>query len=170
MSITDEELCSIRGAYLAVTAQVTDCHSVVLLLVLLLVVMCIVCRWNLSEKGAMCAGGRLCLHACNRYPARNRVIERRRKDARWSGVERRPKQPSARVRGQVAIGSFLHERMTGAQGLGSSEYWWCSCGRGQSRHHLFVECKAWAPKQRGYGRKWAIRGHLSSGCYGMLGR
>ena len=30
----------------------------------------------------------------------------------------------------------------------SSECWWCNCGRRQSRHRLFVECRAWPPQTR----------------------
>ena len=47
--------------------------------------------------------------------------------------------------GHAATGAFLHERRTGSQRLQSSECWWCNCGRRQSRFHLFVECRAWAP-------------------------
>ena len=48
--------------------------------------------------------------------------------------------------GHAAIGSFLYERMPGVQRLESSECWWCRCGRRRSRHHFFVERKAWAPQ------------------------
>ena len=51
------------------------------------------------------------------------------------------------------IGSFLHDRMTGPQRLYSDEYWWCNCGRRQSRHHLFMECRAWAPQIRELWRR-----------------
>ena len=44
--------------------------------------------------------------------------------------------------GHAAIGSFLHDRMTGPQRLETDECWWCNCGRRQSRHHLFTECRA----------------------------
>ena len=44
--------------------------------------------------------------------------------------------------GNAAIGSFLHERMTGPLRRESSECWWCSSGKRESRYHLFVECKA----------------------------
>ena len=47
--------------------------------------------------------------------------------------------------GHLATGSFLHDRMTGPQRLEPDECWRCICGRGQSRFHLFLECKAWAP-------------------------
>ena len=50
--------------------------------------------------------------------------------------------------GHAAIGSFLHDRITGPQCLESDECWWCNCGRRQSRFHLFVECRAWAPQIR----------------------
>ena len=46
--------------------------------------------------------------------------------------------------GHTVIGSFLHERMTGPQRLESDKCWWCNCGKRQTRHHLFTECKAWA--------------------------
>lgn len=47
--------------------------------------------------------------------------------------------------GYVAVGSFLHELITGVQRLESNERWWCNRGRRPSRHYLFVECKAWSP-------------------------
>ena len=50
--------------------------------------------------------------------------------------------------GHAAIGSFLHDRMTGPQRLDSDECWWCNCGKGQSRHHLFTKCWSWPPKIR----------------------
>ena len=31
--------------------------------------------------------------------------------------------------GHAAIGSFLHDRMTGAQRADSGECWWCNCGK-----------------------------------------
>ena len=50
--------------------------------------------------------------------------------------------------GHAATGSFLHDRMTGPQWLGSDVCWWCNCGKRQTRHHLFPECRAWAPQIR----------------------
>ena len=50
--------------------------------------------------------------------------------------------------GHAAIGSFLHDRMSGPQRLDFDECWWCRCGKRQSRHHLFVECKIWTPQIR----------------------
>ena len=50
--------------------------------------------------------------------------------------------------GHAAIGSFLHDRMTRPQRLESDECWWCNCGKQQTRHHLFTECRAWAPQIR----------------------
>ena len=50
--------------------------------------------------------------------------------------------------GHAAIGSFLHDRMTGPQTLEPDECWWCNCGKRQTRHHLFTECRAWAPQIR----------------------
>ena len=38
--------------------------------------------------------------------------------------------------------------MTEGQRLESNECWWCNRGRRQLRHHLFVECRAWAPQIR----------------------
>ena len=52
------------------------------------------------------------------------------------------------ISGHAAIGSFLHDRMSGPQRLSSDECWWCNCGRRQSCHHLFTECRAWAPQIR----------------------
>ena len=54
--------------------------------------------------------------------------------------------------GHAAIGSFLHDRMTGPQRLETDERWWCNCGR-QSRYHLSAECQAWAPQIRDLWRK-----------------
>ena len=48
--------------------------------------------------------------------------------------------------GHAAIGSFLHERMTGPLRLESRECRWRSSGKRESRHHLFTECQAWAPR------------------------
>ena len=55
--------------------------------------------------------------------------------------------------GHAAIGSFLHDRMTGPQRLEKDECWWCSNGRRQSRHHLFTECQAWTPQIRELWRR-----------------
>ena len=38
--------------------------------------------------------------------------------------------------------------MTGPQRIESDERWWCNCGKWQSRHRLFTECRAWAPQIR----------------------
>ena len=54
--------------------------------------------------------------------------------------------------GHAAIGSFPHDRMTGPQRLGSDERWWCCSGARQSRHHLFMECSAWAPRSGCFGK------------------
>ena len=54
--------------------------------------------------------------------------------------------------GHSAIGSFLHERMTGPQRLEPSACWWCNSEKRQSRNHLFTECNAWAPHIRSCGR------------------
>ena len=50
--------------------------------------------------------------------------------------------------GHAAIGSFLHNRMTGPLRSESDECQWCNSGRKESRHHLLVECKVWAPQIR----------------------
>ena len=55
--------------------------------------------------------------------------------------------------GHAAIGSFLHERMTGPLSRESSECRWCRCGKRESRYHLFVECRAWAPQIRRLWRR-----------------
>lgn len=44
--------------------------------------------------------------------------------------------------GHAAIGSFLHDRMTGSQRLEPDICWWRNCGRSQPRYHLFVDCRA----------------------------
>ena len=55
--------------------------------------------------------------------------------------------------GHAATGSFLRDRMTGPQRLETDECWWCNCGRRQSRHHLFTECRAWRPQIRKLWRR-----------------
>ena len=50
--------------------------------------------------------------------------------------------------GHAATGPFLHDRMSGPQRAESDECWWCNCGKRQSRHHLFAECRAWLPQIR----------------------
>ena len=55
--------------------------------------------------------------------------------------------------GHAATGSFLHDRMTGPQRAESDECWWCNCGKRQSRHHLFTECRAWMPQIRKLWRR-----------------
>ena len=59
----------------------------------------------------------------------------------------------------AAIGSFLHGRMAGPQRLESDECWWCNCGKRQTRHHLFSECRARAPQIR---RLW---GRIGKDCH-----
>ena len=46
--------------------------------------------------------------------------------------------------GHAAIGSFLHDRMAEPQRLDLDRCWWCSSGARQSRHYLFIKCRAWA--------------------------
>ena len=48
--------------------------------------------------------------------------------------------------GHAAISSFLHERMMGPPRRESSDCRWCGSGKRESRHHLFIECRAWAPQ------------------------
>lgn len=55
--------------------------------------------------------------------------------------------------GHAATGSFLHKRMTGPLRLESSECRWCDSGATESRHHLFVECKAWFPQKQKLWRR-----------------
>ena len=55
--------------------------------------------------------------------------------------------------GHAVIGSFLHDWMTEPQRLEMDECWWCNCGRRQSRHHLFMECRAWLPQIRELWRR-----------------
>ena len=43
--------------------------------------------------------------------------------------------------------------MTGPQRLELDDCWWCNCGRRQARHHLFTECRAWAPQIRRLWRR-----------------
>ena len=50
--------------------------------------------------------------------------------------------------GHAAIGSFLHDRMSGPQRLETGECWCCNCGKRQTHHNLFTECRAWAPQIR----------------------
>ena len=55
--------------------------------------------------------------------------------------------------GHAAIGSFLHERMTGPLHLETNECRWCATGKRESRHHLFTECEAWRPQIRRLWRR-----------------
>ena len=55
--------------------------------------------------------------------------------------------------GHAAMGAFLHDRMTGPQRQETDACWWCNCGRRQTRHHLFTECRAWAPQVRELWRR-----------------
>ena len=48
--------------------------------------------------------------------------------------------------GHADIGSFLHEKVTGPLRRESGECQWCRCGKRESRHHIFVECRAWVPQ------------------------
>src|SRR6266705_6546840 len=43
--------------------------------------------------------------------------------------------------------------MVGPQRLESDKCWWCNCGKRQTRHYLFTECKAWAPQIRKLWRR-----------------
>ena len=55
--------------------------------------------------------------------------------------------------GHAAIGSFLHDRITGPQRLETDECWWCNCGKRQSRYHLFTEFQAWLLQIRDLRRR-----------------
>ena len=55
--------------------------------------------------------------------------------------------------GHAATGAFLHERVAGPQSLATTDCWWCNCEKRQSRHHLFTECRAWAPQIRELWRR-----------------
>ena len=50
--------------------------------------------------------------------------------------------------GHAAIGSFLHERMTGPLRLESGECRWYGSGKRESHHYIFTECQAWTVKIR----------------------
>ena len=55
--------------------------------------------------------------------------------------------------------------MTEPQRLETDECWWCNRGRQQSRHHLFTECRAWAPQIRALWKragKDCLREHPSA--------
>ena len=91
----------------------------------------------------------------NRSRATSQWVSDHVRSERWyrppagSGLRRKPlrrvrKSLASRYQllsRHAAVGSFLHERMT-------SECQWCRCGRRESRHHIFVECRAWAPQIR----------------------
>ena len=55
--------------------------------------------------------------------------------------------------GHAAIGSFLHERMTGPLHLESDRCRWCNSGARESRHHPFVECRAWTAQRHRLWRR-----------------
>ena len=38
--------------------------------------------------------------------------------------------------------------MTGPQRLASDKCWWCNCGKKETLHHVFTECKAWTTQIR----------------------
>ena len=70
----------------------------------------------------------------------------------------RVRKPIARryyqmLSGHAAMGSSPHIRRPGPQRLDSDEYWWRSCGKRQSRPHLFTERRAWAPQIRELWRR-----------------
>ena len=56
--------------------------------------------------------------------------------------------------GHTAIGSFLHELITGPFRVETSECRWCCSGKREPRHHRFTECEAWRPQIR---RLWRDR-------------
>ena len=98
---------------------------------------------------ARCKQRALC-HGCPTTHAHNLVLPPGGSGLRRKQLRCARKSPTSRyyqlLSGHAAIGSFLHERMTGAQRLGSSEHWRRGRGGGQTRHYLFVECKAWVPQ------------------------
>lgn len=55
--------------------------------------------------------------------------------------------------GHAATASFLNERMMGHLCLESNECRWCGSRARESRHHLFVECKAWYLQQQRLWRR-----------------
>ena len=124
------------------------------------------------------APDRLLQEASLSHLARVATENRSRTTARWISdhvrPERRYKPPAGtglrrralgRVRkslasryyqllaGHAAIGSFLHERMTGPLHLETNECRWCATGKRESRHHLFTECEAWRPQIRRLWRR-----------------
>ena len=49
----------------------------------------------------------------------------------------------------AAIGPHLAEV---TKAIRSDKCWWCNSGERQSRHHLFIKCRAWKPRLRSCGR------------------
>ena len=74
---------------------------------------------------------------------------------RGAGLRRsalRKVRKSTVQRYQLLPGSFLQDRMTGPQRL-ETDGCWCSCGKRQTRHHLFTKCRAWEPQIRALWKK-----------------
>ena len=70
------------------------------------------------------------------------------------GVKRRllrrtPKHIAGRyyqlLSGHAAIGPYLKDKI---HKVDDDRCWWCGGGKRQTRHHLFTECRAWAPQIR----------------------
>ena len=51
--------------------------------------------------------------------------------------------------GHAATGTYLAEKV---KAIRSSERWWCGSGERQSRHHLFVSCRAWSAQVKNLWR------------------
>ena len=47
--------------------------------------------------------------------------------------------------GHAAIGPYLKDKI---RKIDDDRCWWCGGGKKQTRHHLFTECRAWAPQIR----------------------
>ena len=64
-------------------------------------------------------------------------------------LRRTPKHIAGRyfqlLSGHAAIGPYLRDKIYRAD---SDLCWWCGGGNKQTRHHLFTECRAWAPQIR----------------------
>ena len=102
-------------------------------------------RWEASLTRLSRVAAERRSRATSQWVAAHIRPERRCSPPGGSGLQRRQLRRARKslasryyqlLSGHAAIGSFLHERMSGAQRWESSECWWCNCG--------FVECKAWA--------------------------
>ena len=67
------------------------------------------------------------------------------------------------ISGHTAIETYLREKI---HKIDSSERWWFNGGERQSRHHLFVRCRAWAPPAE---RMWEkIDKEIPAGHFGQV--